>query len=66
MAPHVVKQDLGRWGCGAVGFWGQGAERTSQSCILPRWEDKAQSSWRYDPRTLLGTPEPRHEQSYQF
>ena len=68
VAPHVVEKDLGRQGCGAAGFWGRGAERASQSHILPRWEGKVQSSQRSGPRTLLGAVslEPLHEQSYQF
>ena len=64
VAPCMVEKDLGRQGCGAAGFWGQGAERASQSHVLPRWEDKAQSARRSGSRTLLGTVslEPLHEQ----
>jgi len=34
VAPPVVEKDLGRQGCGAVGIWGQGAERDSWSQVL--------------------------------
>lgn len=64
VAPRVVEKDLGRQGCGAAGFWGRGAERASQSHVLLRWEDKAQSAQRSGSRTVLGTVslEPLHEQ----
>ena len=62
VAPHMAKKYLRRRGCESAGFWGRGAEKASQSHILPRWEGKVQSSQRSGPRTLLGTLEPLHEQ----